>query len=283
MKFTVNEPQELFTFLQTILPDCTKTTLRSLLAQKRVLLNNKLVTVAKTAVNPGQVVEITPKVKKVEGRVKIIYQDRHFIVIDKPAGLLSVSTDFEKEDTAHTLLKKMFYPKKVFVVHRLDQDTSGTMLFALSEKGVDSLKILFEKHDITRKYLAVTEGVMKEDNGTFQSYLFEDENYMVRSTNNREKGELAITHFKRISHNEQYSLVELTLETGKKNQIRVHLKDAGHPVAGDKKYGARDPLAKRLMLHAKLLSFAHPVTGKQMIFESPVPKFFFSMTRVKDA
>jgi tRNA pseudouridine32 synthase/23S rRNA pseudouridine746 synthase/23S rRNA pseudouridine1911/1915/1917 synthase len=163
----------------------------------------------------------------------------------------------------------------VQVVHRLDQDTSGVMLFALSHDGYTKLKEIFEKHDIERAYSAIVEGVVKPESGTWTSYLFEDERYHVHSSNDPEKGRVAITHYSVKSASQHYSLLEVKLETGRKNQIRVHCKDAGCPIVGDKKYGNPSSTGKRLYLHAHLLAFEHPITGKSMRFVSPAPKSFF--------
>ena len=148
------------------------------------------------------------------------------------------------------------------------------MLFALSEKAYEILKKTFEEHDIVREYTAIVEGHLPDAQGVWESYLYEDENYVVRETSDLTRGRLAITHYEVLQTNKFYSLVKFTLETGRKNQIRVQCKAAGHSIVGDLKYGAvRNPI-RRLCLHARWLAFKHPITGKEMQFESPLPKEF---------
>ncbi|MGK5594796.1 MAG: RluA family pseudouridine synthase [Parachlamydiaceae bacterium] len=274
MKTKISEKQHLLEVLSVLAPDSTKTTLRSWVKQGRVTINGKACRRADIEVLPGQEVSVEPKQWVLGGNIKILYQDHHLIVIDKPEGILSVSSNFEKKETAHGYLKQHFAPSRIHVVHRLDQDTSGVMIFAVSEKARDRLKAMFEKHDLERSYIALVEGAFDEEKGTWQSYLYEDGNYYVRTTNNPEKGKLAITHFEVLNVKKNLSSLRLTLETGRKNQIRVHCKEAGHPVIGDKKYGAETNALKRLGLHAHYLSFKHPITGKVMAFTSPVPKEF---------
>lgn len=275
MKYTITKEQTLFEALQLLAPDCSKTTLREFLKSGRILLDQNLEKVGTKIVHPGQVVSLNEKTKLTNhGEIRIIYQDSHIIAIDKPSGMLSVSTAFEKGKTAHGFLKKTFRPKKVYVVHRLDQDTSGVMIFALSEDAYQNLKKMFEAHLLERTYTAVIEGKLESKSGTWKSYLIEDENYVVKETDNPEEGRLAITHYNVEKSSKNYSLLRLNLETGRKNQIRVHCQKAGHPVVGDKKYGSLVNPVKRLCLHASLLAFEHPITKKKLRFESELPEEF---------
>jgi len=221
----------------------------------------------------GQKVVVGTKAQFID-KIRIIYEDAHLIAIEKPSGMLSVATAFEKGITAHALLKKHFHPRKVYVIHRLDQDTSGVMLFALSERGYQGLKVLFKNHDIERKYCAIVEGKINPPSGTWQSYLYEDANYVVHSTDDETQGVIATTHYQVIKTSPHYTRLELKLETGRKNQIRVHAGEHGHPVVGDKKYGASSDPLHRLCLHAQLLVFEHPVLEKKITFTSPVPSAF---------
>lgn len=268
------KPVTLIDRLSSQFPDSSKTTLRSWIKDGRVTVDGKVAKKASTEIHTDQKVALGARIRFVGNGVRLIYEDSNIVIIDKPTGLLSVSTAFEKKETAHAVLKDSFRPKKVFVVHRLDQDTSGVMAFALDEYTYEKLKEDFEKHLIQRQYIAVVERKMEESEGTWQSYLFEDANYVVHSTSDPKKGTLAITHYECIARSSRYSMLRLTLETGKKNQIRVHCQDAGHSVVGDKKYGARSNPLKRLGLHAELLAFRHPVTKKEMRFESEVPEIF---------
>ncbi len=284
MRNKIKKTQTLLAALQEMYPDSSKSTLRSLLKEERVRVNEVVCKIASVLLEAGQTIEVIKKNKhmQIEGDIEILYQDPYLAVINKPTGLLSVSTDFEKDLTAHKILKKHFYPKKVEVVHRLDKDTSGVMVFALDPKTQESLKTLFEKHRINRQYTAILEGKLAQSEGTWNSYLFEDSNYFVHSTNHSKKGQLATTHYKVAGYSKKYTRVNFTLETGKKNQIRVHSKDAGHPVAGDIKYGATSNPAKRLMLHAFHLSFVHPVKHQNMQFTAQPPESFNKIVPIRE-
>lgn len=280
MKHTLTEKTHLLDALIKLAPDSTKTTLRSWLKNGRVLVDGEVEKIGSKELEPGQEISVGARPRMLEGDIRIIYEDQHLIAIDKPEGLLSVATDFQKEKTVHCFLKN-HYNKMVYPVHRLDQDTSGVMIFALNEKTRNHFKKIFEKHEIERCYVAIIEGHLKEKSGTWDSYQFEDANYVVHTTKDPSKGVHAITHFKVIDESKKYSWLELRLETGKKNQIRVHCKDAGHPIAGDKKYGAVSNPIRRLCLHAALLVLEHPESKKKMRFESPVPPAFRKIVNVK--
>jgi tRNA pseudouridine32 synthase/23S rRNA pseudouridine746 synthase/23S rRNA pseudouridine1911/1915/1917 synthase len=269
------ENASLLEALMRLSPESSKSTLRSWLKEGRVAVDGKTIKNGSTLVQKGQSIKISPKTPFTKGGIRILYEDSHLIVIEKPEGLLSVSTPFEKGKTAHAFLKEKYRPRKVYVVHRLDQETSGVMLFALTEKACRLLKDTFERHDIERVYWAIIEGAIVPPTGTWSSYLWEDSSYYVHSTSDSEKGQLAVTHYKVKVSSKHYSWLELKLETGRKNQIRVHCQDAGHPVVGDRKYGARTNPIKRLCLHAHTLAFRHPMTGKKMHFTSDPPETFF--------
>lgn len=275
MKFFAKENQPLLQALHAFYPDSSMTTLRSWLKEGRVKVNENVVKKSSTPIAEGDAIVVGEKQRLIEEDIRIIYQDEHILVIDKPSGLLSVSTDFDKQKNAHRILNNVLRPRRVFVVHRLDQETSGVMLFATSEKARDMLKDIFEAHAIERAYTAVVEGRLVEQEGTWESYLYEDENYVVKKTTVPDKGRLAITHYQVLRSSPAFSLLELHLETGRKNQIRVHCTDAGHPVEGDKKYGAITNHLHRLALHAHLLSFIHPITQEKMTFTSEVPAEFY--------
>lgn len=279
MKYIVSQDQVLLDALSALSPESSKTTLRSWLRDGRITVNRKVEKIASKPVHKGQVIELGSKQKILDQGIRILYEDDDFVIIDKPYGILSVSTAFEKGNTLHALLKKKYFPRKVFVVHRLDQDTSGVMVFALNEKAKEKLKKIFELHEIERAYTAIVEGIMEEESGVWKSYLVEDGNYYVHETPDAEKGQLAITHYEVKAVSKRNSWLNLKLETGKKNQIRVHCKSAGFPIAGDKKYGAATNPIKRLCLHAHYLSFMHPMTKKMMCFESDVPDAFFRILK----
>lgn len=280
MNYYIKEPQSLLEALTKLAPDSSKTTLRSWIKQGRIQVNGHKELRADKLLEPDQKVTLGNNPQQLIGLgVRIIYKDPHLVAIYKPAKLLTVTAAAEDENTAHALVKKHFYPKRVFVVHRLDQDTSGVMLFALSEECRDKLKIIFEKHDIGRYYTAVVEGCLPLDSqGTWDSFLYEDASYRVRVVAEKDIERLharqAITHYKVIAQKGSYTQLELKLETGRKNQIRVHCEQAGLPVVGDAKYGYKGREMQRLGLHARLLELIHPITGKTMRFEAPLPLFF---------
>jgi 23S rRNA pseudouridine1911/1915/1917 synthase len=214
---------------------------------------------------------ILPKKENVEG------VDTHLIVVDKPYGLLSVASDTEKH-SMHNLLKIHYYPRQIGVIHRLDEGTSGVMIFTFTDAAYQGLKDQFKDHSIERYYLGVVEGEFTQDEGTWDTYLYEDSAMKVRITQDETQGERAITHYKKLASSPEYSLLQFKLKTGKKNQIRVQCAAVGHPIVGDKKYGATGDPIKRLALHAEHLSFTHPVTKKRMTFTSqPTRRFFMNL------
>jgi tRNA pseudouridine32 synthase/23S rRNA pseudouridine746 synthase/23S rRNA pseudouridine1911/1915/1917 synthase len=277
MKYVAPSDSTLLETLVHFFPQSSKTTLRSWIQEGRIAVDDQFVRTSHLLVRQNQVITVGQRKKFINERIPILYEDKEFVVIDKPAGLLSVSTNFEKKETAHALLKAYYHPRKIYVVHRLDQDTSGVLLFAFGEHSGEKLKNIFAAHAIERCYTAIVEGKMTTKSGTWKSYLSEDEGYRMHSSDDPSQGEEAITHYKTTAASNRNSWLTITLETGKKNQIRVHCKEAGHPVVGDKKYGAKSNTLKRLGLHAHLLAFEHPSTHKKMRFESPIPSEFYKL------
>jgi len=210
--------------------------------------------------------------------LEILYEDNDIIVVDKPAGLLTVGTNTDKTRTVQYILTdyvRKGSPKsrnRVFVVHRLDQWTSGVLVFAKSEEVKLALQAQWK--ETQKKYLAIVHGRLLQKEGIITSYLAENKAYVVYSTTDATKGKLAHTAYKVLKETGQFSLLEVGLLTGRKNQIRVHLADKGHPIAGDRKYGKAEDGCKRLALHSKSISFKHPTTGRQMTFETKVPVYF---------
>ncbi len=228
------------------------------------------------------------KTKKHQPRgLSIIYEDYDIIVIDKIAGLLTMGTDREKEKTAYFILND--YVKKgnprsrnrIFIVHRLDRDTSGLLVFAKNEKAKRYLQDNWENFD--KKYFAVVHGILPEKEDTITSYLAENKCFRVYSVSNPNKGKLSRTGYRVIKEYEKYSLLEITLFTGRKNQIRVHLAEKGHPVVGDKVYGEKDKSVKRLALHSASLKILHPFTNKEMVFKTDLPPYFKTLVKVKES
>lgn len=222
--------------------------------------------------------KIKIRTKYVPAGIKILYEDRDIIVIDKSSGLLSVKTNYEAEKTAHQLLTNYVRkgnPKakvKLFVVHRLDRETSGVLIFAKSLEIRE--KFAKQWKNVEKKYMAIVYGNLTEKSGILASYLAEADDYKVRSVKNPQDGRLARTQYKVIDASKNYSLLEIDLLTGKKNQIRVQFSDIGHPIVGDKKYRAN---AKgRLALHAFSIKFKHPFNNQEMTFKTKIPEYFMT-------
>lgn len=256
--------------LSLLCPQSSKTSLREFIHEGRVLVDNQVALRANLPLTAGQEVVFEERKVKWQNDLKIVFEDPYLVVVDKPAGLLSVETNFEKLKTAHAILKARYKPKKVFVVHRLDQDTSGLMIFAIDYTAFEMLKEELKHRRVRRIYHGIVEGRL-QGSGTWRSYLYEDEAYFMHTTDDPTLGEEAITHYEALEHKNSYTLVRFQLETGKKNQIRVQASQAGHPLTGDAKYGAKKNHFKRLALHAVELEFYHPITKKTLTFCSNFP------------
>jgi 23S rRNA pseudouridine1911/1915/1917 synthase len=279
--FPVAKKTALLEFLFTRLKNTSRRRIKSLLGNGQVSVDGKIVRQFDHLLMPGARVAIDSEKAATDRRLTIVYQDEDIIVIDKPAGLLSIATENEKEETAYHLLrdhvKKSDSRHMIFVVHRLDRDTSGLLLFARGETVKKRLQESW--HDIVkeRTYVAVAQGILEKSEGTVTSYLRESKTLVMRSDQNPAGGRKAVTRYRLLKHNARYSLVEINLETGRKNQIRIHFQTMGHSIVGDKKYGANvDPLG-RLGLHARVLSFIHPTTGQLLRFETDIPPSFLEL------
>lgn len=276
----VSESGVLMQFLLQNLQGKSRDNIKSLLRFKQVWVDGKPVSQFNYALQPGQQVVVKGE-RRQEGDLHryfhIVFEDEHLIVIDKQAGLLSMSAGSE-HITAYSLLsaylKQQNPDGKIFIVHRLDRDTSGLMIFAKSEEVQRTLQTGWQSDIRERTYVALVEGNMEKQEGTIKSYLFESKAFIMYSSQDPAKGELAITHYKTIRQGKNFALLEVNLETGKKNQIRVHMQDIGHSVAGDKKYGSKQNPIGRLGLHASTLAFLHPVTGESLRFTSGIPARF---------
>ncbi|WP_420151663.1 RluA family pseudouridine synthase [Spirosoma sp.] len=284
--FTVSEPAELMTFLIAQLPHKNRNNIKSLLRNKQILIDGKVYTQFNHPLQPGQAVTVlanrAPETTQYRG-LTVLYEDSYLIIINKQAGLLSMATNKEKDRTAYSILsdyiKKENPKNRIFIIHRLDRETSGVMMFAKSEKVQRLMQESWNATTKQRTYVALVEGVPEPKRGTISSYLRESKALIVYSSHNPEHGQLAITNYNVVKANADYALMELELETGRKNQIRVHMQDIGHPIVGDAKYGAQTDPIGRLGLHAEILSFEHPITGELMRFDAPVPKIFLSVLK----
>jgi 23S rRNA pseudouridine1911/1915/1917 synthase len=211
-------------------------------------------------------------------KLDVVYEDDAIIVINKPAGLLTIATSVEKAKTAYAILRAYLNgkkrPEKLFIVHRLDRDASGLVVFAKTVESKEQLQSQFKDHSAGRRYVAVVEGRCRADSFAIRSYLAENAAYRVYSTPNQKLGKLAVTHVKVLKRAPKTTLVALQLETGRKHQIRVHLAEHGHPIVGDKAYGSTSNPIRRLALHGVQLDFKHPVSGEHITLRSPHPKAF---------
>jgi len=258
--------------LQQLFPDSSKTTLRTMLKSDRVRVNGEPARDAKREITDGDRFEVASHAARLDPRIRIVYEDADLIVVDKAEHLLSVPTDEVRHENAEALLNA-YAP--VLHVHRLDRDTSGVLVFAKNAFVRDRLQEIFAGHDIGRVYIAIVYGKLREPSGTFRSFLAEDRDLRVRSVSDPTKGKEAITHYRTVASGRRYSMLEITLETGRRNQIRVHLAEAGHPIVGDTMYGkGRDEELRRLALHARDLAFVHPRTGKKVTFTADIPSAF---------
>jgi len=281
----VDAPASLIDALQTLYPDSSKTTLRKMLQSGRIRVNGEIEKNAKRELERDDVIDIAQKETQLElpPGLTILHEDEDLIVVLKSHGLLTVATERERENTAQAYLNAYLREKgeeRIHVVHRLDRETSGVLVFAKNFETCEALKERFAAHEIDRLYVAIIEGAMQPAAGTIRSHLLERKDLRVQSVDAHPDAKLAVTHYRTIANSDPYSVLEVTLETGRKNQIRAQLSEAGHSVVGDQLYGSTTNPLGRLGLHAKLLGFQHPVTGKKMTFTAPLPKSFRDLLRL---
>lgn len=282
--FDVNEPTELMEFLLAKLSGKGRNKVKSLLSRGQVFVEGKVATQFNHPLEIGQQVVInrseTGNEKQIKG-LDILYEDSDLIVIDKQAGLLSIASNKEKNDTAYHLLmehvRKSNASNRVFVIHRLDRDTSGVMMYAKSKKVQQVLQNSWKESVPDRRYIALVEGSVHKAEDTIISWLKESKTFKMYSSPTPNSGQKAVTHFKVLKKTRAHSLLEIRLETGRKNQIRVHMQDIGHSIVGDKKYGSTQNPIGRLGLHALMIAFHHPTTGELMSFETKIPEKFLGL------
>ena len=285
LSFTVAEENELLKFLLAVMPHKSRTHIKSLLEHGQISVDGEVTTLFNYPLLAGQKVFInSSKVynkKSLPLGLKILFEDEHIIVIEKPAGMLSIATAREKDLTAFSILsahvKEKDAQNRIFVVHRLDRETSGVMLFAKSEVIKKILQNAWKDVVLERSYAVVVEGRVTDDKGTIISWLKENKALRMYSSNIPNDGQKAVTHYRVLARSNSYSLLEVKLETGRKNQIRVHMQDLKHSIIGDIKYGGTKSPINRLGLHAKVLAFKHPRTDENVYFECPIPTQFLSM------
>lgn len=281
LHLTVKEGKPLLEFLLDSMENTSRTKIKSTLQGRGVKVNGKVITQFDYPLSCGMKVAVSRSKQNAEmfknRYIKIVYEDRYIVVVEKNVGILSMAAGHSSLNVK-TVLDSYFKTSRqkctAHVVHRLDRDTSGLMIYA---KDMQTEQILeHEWHDIVydRRYVAVVSGEMEDDYGTMTSWLKDNKAYITYSSPYDNGGKYAITHFHTLDRTTDHSLVEFRLETGRKNQIRVHSADMGHPVCGDIKYGNGDDPIGRLCLHAYVLCFYHPITRRRMEFETPIPVNF---------
>lgn len=284
-KYKVKRSSELMTFLLEKL-NTSRNNVKHLLSNKQVLVNGNQVSQFNFPLANEDEVSLTkfpvttlPQVKKQEKKLHldIIYEDEDFIAINKPAGLLSVATDKELEDTAYSQVFNYLKAKhkRPYVIHRIDKETSGVLVFTTNVKLQSRLRLEWNKFVKYRGYIAICEGLLEEKEGTIKNYLANNEYNLVYVSNNR-NDQLAITHYKVIKENKTFSLLDINIDTGRKNQIRVQLANLGHPIIGDDKYGHKET-CKRLGLHASRLVFINPYNHKEIDIIAKTPVLFYNL------
>ena len=278
---------ELLEALSLMHPNSKRNTLRKMLTAGRVMVDGNIIHKAKFLVPNGSTISISnketasrssppPSVKKQNTRIKILFEDEHIIIVNKQAGLLSVATNKMEPDTLHSrvvnYLKSQNEKSWAFIVHRLDRETSGVMIFAKHKRHKEYLQEQFARREVHRIYHALVEGKPQTDRGTIREWLLEDKFLRVKAVKkNHPQAKEAITHYSVEDNDEFASLVQLTIETGRRHQIRVGLANLGCPVVGDSDHGAEGNPIGRIALHASSLEFLHPETDDPVRFEAPIP------------
>ena len=282
-EITVREPMPLLDFLMKEMSGISRNKAKDILQGHGITVDRQLVTRYDFALEPGMVVRVSKHRRKTEldsRWLRIVYEDKDIIVIEKQPGILSAAST-GGQFCVKTILDEYFHRRHfkchAHVVHRLDRETSGLMVYAKTIEAALSLENDWKGRVFDRRYIAVVGGEVQQEGGTVESWLKDNKACVTFSSPTDNGGKLAITHFRVLQRSEKYSLVELRLETGRKNQIRVHMADLGHPVCGDDKYGSTQNPIHRLCLHAYRLFLYHPVTGQRMEFETPYPTDFTNL------
>jgi RluA family pseudouridine synthase len=287
VRLTVREPQALIDALAALYPESSRSTLRQMLQTGRVRVNGEVEKNAKRDLDPDDAVDVAEKAvhRNLPEGLTVLHEDSDVIVVFKAHGILTVPTERERDTTVQAYLNAYLGQQKgrerIQVVHRLDRETSGVLVFAKNAYAREQLKEQFAAHTTERLYVALVEGQMDPEEGTFRSYLREMRDLKMVSVDAHPDAKYAVTHYRTVETNGRYSMLEVQLETGRKNQIRAHLSEARHPVLGDRMYGSEVNPIGRLGLHAKLLGFDHPVTRKHLVFTAPVPKAFKDLLKKK--
>ncbi len=284
-EYKVVEETTLLPFLYSVLDNLSKTEVKSMLKYRHVAIKGEAVTQFDTPLEPGDTVQVNfgrSFYRFSNPQVRIIYEDDWLVVIEKASGLLSVANENSKDRNAFKIVTDYVRhgnpDAKLFVCHRLDQYTSGILMFSKDEELMRELRSNWDFYVKERRYMCVTENVPSVREDTIESFLAQKSRLQMFSTDNGAAGSRAVTHYRVIQSRGRYALVDVEIFTGKKNQIRVHMSDIGCPIAGDMKYGAETNPARRLMLHNYRLVFIHPVTGVLMRFSLSTPPVFRKLT-----
>ncbi len=283
--YLVEAADTLLPFLLTHVKGKSRNNLKSLLARRLVAVDGKPAHRFDHLLSPGQCVTLLSVSAPNQATLpfEILYEDERLIAVNKPSGLLSIATEKEKARTAYHMVtdyvKAQHIDNRIFVLHRLDRETSGVLLFARDEKAKRAFQEEWNHRVIRRGYSAIVEGSPIQERGTVRSHLIETSTHLVFSGEPGPNSKEAVTHYRTLKKYGGYTLLDVEIQTGRKNQIRVHMKDLGHPVAGDKRYGAKtDPLG-RLCLHAGELVLNHPLTGQELFLRARTPKEFHQLFR----
>lgn len=273
MKLIVEKKGELLDYLYNHV-NMPKKRIKQYLTHGSIYVNNNKTTKYNYPLLPGMVIVITTDQKQTKTLpFQIVFEDEHIIVVNKPSGLLTIATEKEKEKTLYHIVREYLQSKnqhsKVFIVHRLDKDTSGIVVLAKDEKTKNKLQEHWNEYVSLREYVAVVHNKLEKKEGRIVQYLKETKTNLVYVSKDKDAKE-AITNYKVLKENEEYSLLEITISTGRKNQIRVALSSINHPIVGDKKYGVKDD-GERLYLHANRLKMYYPEIKKELLFETPIP------------
>lgn len=278
--FTVDRSSDLLPFLASVLPQMKRTALKQMLSHRQVRVAGNVTSRATQPLEPGQQVDVNLSREFRDfyhRRLRIVYEDDYIIVAHKGYGLLSMADDTGRDkETAYSILRdylKWAHPgNKLFIVHRLDRDTTGLMVFAKTLEAKDALQHNWNNMVLERKYVCVTEGAPEPAEGVVRSRLAENSKHEVYVLpEGSEEGQLAITRYRTLGRRGSLSLVECELDTGRKNQIRVHMQQLGTPISGDRRYGGHPSPLHRMCLHALTLRFVHPITRRDMYFTTPIP------------
>lgn len=280
VSYPVEAQEALLEFLLHHISRQSRNSVKHLLSRGQVLVDNRPQTRFDYTLVPGQIVTVLPQARGATLPFPVLYEDAGLIAVQKPSGLLSVATEAERHRTAYRMVTEYLRARdphaRIFIVHRLDRDTSGVLLFAKNEDLKHQLQDCWNTLVKKRGYWAVTEGANLPDSGTCRTLLQENRVHRVYSSK-RDEGKEAVTHYRVLARRNEYALADVELETGRKNQIRAHFSELGHPVAGDKKYGASTDPMGRLALHAYVLSLTDPRSGKLLTLSSPPPEWFRRM------